>query len=157
MVGGAGRGARVLVVDDDRHSATTLAGLLGAAGFHVACVRSAAAALRAVLHEQVAVVVASFAQAGVGATTSLVTDLRTRPEPALHSAGLIALVDDEADARLGLHVESDVVLVRPVPAQDLVDAVTEVAATEPLVRAARRSVAGGAGNYFPLRSGIGVA
>lgn len=147
----------MLVVDDDRSSATVLSGVLRAAGFEVATVRSAEAAVRALLHEGVAATVVSFSRLGVGATTHLVTTLRSRPEPSLHTAGLVALVDDAADARLGLNAECDAVVTRPVPAEELADAVTDVAATEPLVRAARRGVNGGLGTYFPLRSGIGVA
>ena len=82
-----------------------------------------------VVAEEVPVVVASFTGRGVGATTALLRELRSRPEPALRDAGFVAIVDAEIDAALGLETEADRVLVRPVEAEELVDAVTEVAAS----------------------------
>jgi CheY-like chemotaxis protein len=152
----APRRARVLVVDDEHRSAATLVRVLGAAGFDAASVRSAAAAVPVLLHEQVAAVVVSFAGRGVAATTELVTMLRGRPEPALGAAGIIVLVDDDRDARLGLDAEADAVLVRPIDAVALADAVTDAAATDREARRARRAAVGDPGSFFRPRAGLGV-
>ena len=150
------RRARVLVVDDDRRSATTLVRVLRAAGFDAASVRSGADALPVLLHEQVATLVVSFAGRGIAATTELVAMLRGRPEPALGAAGIVVLVDDARDARLGLDAEADAVLVRPVDAAARADAVTDVAATDHDARRARRTAAVDPGSYFRPRAGLGV-
>jgi DNA-binding response OmpR family regulator len=146
----------VLIVDDDRRSAATLERVLRAAGFDAASVRSGAATVPVLLHEQVAAVVVSFAGRGVAATTELVAMLRGRPEPSLGEAGIVVLVDDARDARLGLDAEADAVLLRPVDAVALADAVTDVAATDHEARRARRSAAIDPGSYFRLRAGLGV-
>lgn len=156
MAAHAPRRARVLVVDDDRRSAATLVQVLRAAGFDAASVRSGPAALPVLLHEHVGAVVVSFAGRGVAATTELVTTLRGRPEPTLGTAGIVVLVDDARDARLGLDAEADAVLVRPVDAIALADAVTEVAATDREARRARRTAAVDPGSYFRPRAGLGV-
>lgn len=150
------RRARVLVVDDEHRSAATLVRVLRAAGFDAASVRSGAAAVPVMLHEQAAAVVVSFAGSGVASTTELVTMLRSRPETSLHAAGIIVLVDDARDARLGLDAEADAVLVRPVDAVALADAVTEVAATDHSARRARRTAAVDPGSYFRPRAGLGI-
>lgn len=147
--------ARVLVVDDDHRSAAVLTRVLQAAGFAVAHVRSHRVTVRTLLDEQVAVTVIANTTRGIGATTDLVTDLRTRPEPQLCDAGIVALVDDQVDAAFGLGDEADAVLVRPVDAARLVDAVTEVAATDPASRRARRDAADGA--FFRYRMGLAVS
>ena len=131
-------GARVLVVDDDDDGSRVLTTVLAAAGFETAAVRDERTAARVVLDEGVAVVVSSFTGSRLASTTTLVGDFRRRPEPQLADAGVVALVDDERDSALGLGSAADEVLVRPVPAQLLVDAVTEVAATAPAARRARR-------------------
>lgn len=146
------RRARVLVVDDDRQSADTLRRVLDAAGFDTASVRTTRLALAVVRDEDVAVVLVANTGRGIGATTDLVTRLRTRPEPQLRAAGIVALVDDEVDAAFGLGDEADAVLVRPVAADRLVDVVTEIAATPPDARTARRSAADGA--FFRYRMGL---
>ena len=147
--------ARVLVVDDDSDSAATLSQVLAAAGFEVAAVRTRRLTVRVVLDEQVSVVVVSNTDRGIAATTDLVTLLRSRPEPRLRDAGIVALVDDEIDAAFSLGEEADAVLVRPVDAGRLVDVVTEVAATDPSARAARRRAADGA--FFRYRMGLAVS
>ncbi len=147
--------ARVLVVDDDRRSAATLCEVVGAAGFEVAAVRSSALAVRTVRDESVAVVLIANAGRGIGATTDLVARLRTRPEPQLRDAGIVALVDDEVDAAFGLGDEADAVLVRPVDAGRLADVLTEVAATPPAARAARRQAQDGA--FFRYRMRLAVS
>lgn len=148
----ARRRARVLVVDDDQSSATTLQRVLGAAGFDTAVVRSNRMTLAVVRDEDVAVVLVANTGRGIGATTELVAQLRTRPEPPLYQVGIVALVDDEVDAAFGLGEEADAVLVRPVAADLLVDVVTEVAATTSTARAARRSAPDGA--FFRYRMGV---
>jgi CheY-like chemotaxis protein len=137
----------VLVVDDDRDTAGTLERVLGAAGFRVAAVPSADAAATVALREHVDVLLGSFRGAGIASTTGLVRTLRSRPEEPLRDAAVIAVVDDPADARFGLAAEADAVLVRPVPAERLADAVTEVAALDPRRRRRRRAErAGSAGS-----------
>lgn len=146
------RRARVLVVDDDRASSTTLTQVLGAAGFQVASVRNDRLVMRVLLEEDVAVAVLANSCRGIGATTRLVTKLRSRPEPQLRHAGIVALVDDQVDAAFGLGEEADAVLVRPVDAGRLVDVVTEVASTRPVARTARRSTGDGA--FFRYRMSL---
>lgn len=133
-------GARVLVMDDDPDGSRVLTTVLAAAGFDAATACDERTAARAVLHEDVAVVVSSFAASGIASTTRLVGQLRRRAEPQLADAGVVALVDDERDGALGLTSAADRVLVRPVAAQVLIDAVTEVAATSVSGRRARRAV-----------------
>ena len=133
------RRARVLVVEEDPRHAEALSRVLDAAGFHVAVVRSPALALRCMRDEQVAVVVLSNSVRGIAATTAMVSRLRARPEPQFHDAGIVAIVDDQVDAAFGLGEDADVVLIRPVDAERLVDAVTEVASTDSDSRSARRA------------------
>lgn len=131
--------ARVLVVDDDRDAARLLTTVLSAAGFAAEAVHDERCATRVLLREDVAVVLSSFSGVGVAATTDLVGAVRRRPETPLTSAAIVALVDDERDAALGLGAAADEVLVRPVGVERLVDAVTDAAATASTVRAARRA------------------
>ncbi len=135
-------GARVLVVDDDHDAASTLTLVLTASGFHAATVPDASSALGVTLDEDVAVVVCAFTRRGVGATTDLVTALRGRPEPRLRDARVIVLVDHEEDTWLGLGAAVDDVLVRPVAAQQLADAVTGLAAAATIDLAPPRRPAG---------------
>ncbi len=132
-------GARVLIAEDRRDTATLLSELLTVAGFHPASASGHDVISEAVLHEDVAVVLASYSGRGIAATTELVGALRARPEPALAEVGVVAVVDDPADARFGLDAAADVVLVRPFEATALADAVTDVAATRSSARAARRA------------------
>lgn len=132
-------GVRVLVVDDRADAAELLVRVLSAAGFRAAAVADRRRALRVVATEHVAVVAAAHGPARLAATTDLVTSLRSRPEPPLRDVGLVVLLDDAADARFGLGAEADAVVVRPVDAGDLVDEVTDVAATDPAARALRRA------------------
>lgn len=122
-------GARVLVAEDRADAARLLTTVLGAAGFEAAPVSHEYTATRALGRHEVPVVVASFTGRGVGATAALLRELRSRPEPSLRAAGVVAIVDHETDAAFGIAAEADAVLVRPVDAERLVDAVTEVAAT----------------------------
>ena len=149
------RRARVLIVDDEFDSATTLARVLGAAGFDTAVLRTTARVLQTLLDEEVAVVLAANSGRGIAATTDLVTRLRARPEPQLRDAGIVALVDDEVDAAFGLGDCADAVLVRPVDAARLADVVTEVAATGPAARGARRAASDGA--FFRYRMRLAVS
>ncbi len=149
------RRARVLVVEEDRSHAEALSRVLEAAGFHVASVRSPTLALRCLRDEHVAVLVLSNSVRGIAATTRLVTSLRSRPEPQLHDAGIVAIVDDQVDAAFGLGDDADVVLIRPVEADRLVDAVTEVASTDPEARAARRASSDGSFFRYRMRLATG--
>lgn len=126
-------GARVLVAEDRADAARTLTTVLAAAGFQAAAVCHERIATRIVGSEEVPVVVASFSGRGIGATSALLRELRARPEPALRDAGFVAIVDDPVDAAFGIGFEADAVLVRPVVADDLVDAVTDVAASGRLI------------------------
>jgi CheY-like chemotaxis protein len=127
-------GARVLVAEDRDGTARLLTEVLGAAGFHAAPVAHEYTATQVLADEDVPVVLASFSGRGIGATTALLRELRSRPEPRLRDAGVVVLVDDERDAAFGVAKEADAVLVRPVDADRLVDAVTEVAAQGHRVR-----------------------
>lgn len=133
-----GGGARVLVVEDLPDTAALLTSVLRAAGFDACSVARGTWVPEVILDEGVAVLVVSFSGCGIAATTQLVGELRGRPEGPLGQAGIVALVDDEVDALFGLGDAADAVLVRPVPADRLVDAVTEVAATLPAARRQRR-------------------
>jgi CheY-like chemotaxis protein len=121
-------GARVLIGEDRADTARLLGEVLGAAGFVTAPVRHESTAARILAHEEVPVVLASFSGRGVGATAALLREIRSRPEPHVRGAAVVALVDDPRDAALGIGTEADAVLVRPVDAERLVDTVTEVAA-----------------------------
>lgn len=146
------RRARVLVVEEDPRHAEALSRVLDTAGFHVAVVRSAGLAIQCMRDEQVTVVVLSNSVRGIGATTAMVARLRGRPEPQLHGAGIVAIVEDQVDAAFGLGDDADVVLIRPVDADRLVHAVTEVASTDPEARAARRASTDG--SFFRYRMGL---
>ena len=149
------RRARVLVVEEDPRHGEALSRVLDAAGFQVAVVRSAALALRCMRDEQVAVVVLSNSVRGIAVTTAMVARLRTRPEPQLRDAGVVAIVDDQVDAAFGLGEDADVVLVRPVDAERLVDAVTEVASTDADARSARRTSTDGSFFRYRMRLATG--
>ncbi|MDQ2677484.1 MAG: hypothetical protein M3Y51_01970 [Actinomycetota bacterium] len=132
-------GARVLIAEDHRDTALLLSQLLSVAGFHPASASDTSVITDVVLHEDVAVVLASYSGRGIAATTDLVGALRSRPEPALSGVGVVALVDHESDARFGLGASADAVLVRPVDVTQLADALTDVAATRVAARTARRA------------------
>jgi len=142
-VGGKGHrepaGARVLVVEDDAHTAELLCEVLRAAGFDARATAHSRSVADIVIDEDVAAVVVSFSRRGIAATTRLVGDLRRRPEAPLAEAAIVVLVDDAVDARFGLSDAADVVLLRPVPANRLVDAVTDAAATGAEIRRRRRA------------------
>lgn len=150
----ASRRARVLIVDDDHASGSTLKKVLGAAGFETAVVRTRSLAVQVLLDEDVSVLLVANTGRGIAATTDLITHLRARPEPQLRDAGVVAIVDDEIDAAFGLGDEADAVLVRPLDAGRLVDVVTEVAATDPSARSARRNAHDGA--FFRYRMRLAV-
>ena len=131
-------GARVLVAEDRADAAEVLTGVLRAAGFDAQAVAHTASVPSILIEEHVAVLVVSFSGHGIAATTSLVGELRSRPEAPLADAAIVALVDHEHDARFGLSQAADSVLVRPVAAGDLVAAVTDAAATRADARRRRR-------------------
>ncbi len=139
MIAASPTGARVLIAEDHRDTAALLTELLSVAGFHPATASDSSVITDVVLHEDVSVVLASYSGQGIAATTDLVGALRSRPEPALSQVGVVALVDDAADARFGLGASADAVLVRPVDVTQLADALTDVAATHASMRAARRA------------------
>lgn len=128
----------MLVVEDRADTAQLLASVLRTAGFEAATVRGARSVPEVLLEEGVAVVVVSFSGHGIAATTELVGELRSRPEGPLMHAGIVALVDDEIDVLFGLGDAADAVLIRPVPADRLIDVITDVAATPPAARQLRR-------------------
>ena len=129
MTSTARRRARVLVIEDNPDAAALLTEVLRAAGFDARSWSRAEGVTDVLLTESVAVLVVAFSGRGIGATTELVAELRRRPEAPLAHAGIVALVDDEIDTLFGLAHSADRVLVRPMGAASLVDAVTEVAAT----------------------------
>jgi DNA-binding response OmpR family regulator len=138
MSTGARRGARVLVVEDHPDTARLLTTVLGAAGFDARAWHRAESVADVLVAESVAALVVSFSGRGIAATTELVAALRARPEELVAGAAIVALVDDEVDLRFGLADAADAVLVRPVPADQLVNAVTEAAATSAAARQLRR-------------------
>ena len=146
-------GARVLVAEDREDAARLLGVVLGAAGFRTASVPHELIATRVIATEAVPVVVSSFSGRGVGATAALLRELRSRPEPALRDAGVVAIVDAEVDAAFGIGSDADAVLVRPVDAERLVEAVTEVASSR-----APRSVRRASRNSLTLaeQNGLGA-
>jgi CheY-like chemotaxis protein len=137
-MGGAGRAARVVVVDDKRDSATTVGAVLGAAGFEAASTADTTSAIESVLHEGVDVVLAAHSSGGATRSAEVVREIRTRAEPLVRDVSVVVLVDDAGGADAALAAGADSVLIRPVEADRIVEAVTEVAATAPSVRAARR-------------------
>lgn len=149
------RRARVLLVEEDAGHAGTLARVLDLGGFHVAVVRSAQLALQCIRDEDVRVVVLSNSRRGIAMTTHLVSQLRSRPEPGLNTAGIVAIVDDQVDAAFGLGDDADAVLVRPFDADRLVDAVTEVSSTDPEARNARRATTDGSFFRYRMRLAAG--
>lgn len=140
-------GARVLIGEDRVDTSRLLGEVLGAAGFHAASVPHEVLVERALVREGVRVVVASFSGRGVGATAALLRELRSRPEPELREAGVVAIVDDEVDAAFGIGSDADAVLVRPFDAGRLVDAVTEVAASRPRSAEPRSERVARSGDY----------
>jgi len=134
----AGTGARVVVVDDHHDAGHTVCVVLGAAGFEAVTTRDVRAAVDAVANEGVAVVVAAHGAGGAPRSAALVNELRSAPEPGTRDVSVVVLVDDAGGADAALAAGADSVLVRPVEAERIVEAVTEVAATDASVRAARR-------------------
>jgi DNA-binding NarL/FixJ family response regulator len=131
-------GARVVVVDDHPDAGRTVCAVLGVAGFDAVTTRDAAAATESVASEGVAVVVVAHAAGTAGRSTDLVRTLRTSVEPTVRDVSVVVLVDDAGGADAALAAGADSVLIRPVEAERIVEAVTEVAATDPAVRADRR-------------------
>lgn len=117
------------MVEDDRDTAQLLCSLLAVAGFEARSIARPDAAVRVILEERVDVTVVSLSRGGIDMVTSLVASIRQRPEPPLRDAGVVALVDDEYDLFFGLGIEAHASLVRPIAPGELIDRVTEVAAT----------------------------
>jgi DNA-binding NarL/FixJ family response regulator len=131
-------GARVVVVDDHPDAGRTVCAVLGAAGFEAVTTRDATAATESVASEGVAVVVVAHAAGNAVRSADLVRTLRSSVDPTTRDVSVLALVDDAGGADAALVAGADSVLIRPVEAERIVEAVTEVAATDASVRADRR-------------------
>lgn len=130
----------VLLVSDDRAITTSMSLVLSEAGFRTAAVRRARTATSVLLNEPVAAIVLAYSPGRLARTTSLAAALRSRPEPQLADAAIVAVVDDAIDAAFGLGDEADAVLYRPFDQRSLVDAVTDVVATPSDRRRMRRGL-----------------
>lgn len=131
-------GTRVVVVDDHADAGRTVCAVLSGAGFEAVATREQSAATESVVHEGVAVVVAAHSAGGAARSADLVRDLRAGAHRLLRDVSVVVLVDDAGGADAALAAGADSVLIRPVEADRLVEAVTEVAATDADQRAARR-------------------
>jgi DNA-binding response OmpR family regulator len=129
--------ARVLLCEDQPQVAAILGAVLRAAGFEAESLARSADVADVMLQESVAVLLISFSGREESDTTSLVTQLRGRPEPVLNQAAILVIGDQPLPSDCAVDAE----LLRPVEAQRLVDAVTELAATSSLVRELRRNAA----------------
>ncbi len=129
--------ARVLVCEDQPHVADILLAVLRTAGFEAESLARPAEVPEVLLQESVAVLLVSLSGCEPAATTELLAQLRGRPEPVLNQAAILVMSDQPLAADCG----ADAALQRPVDAQRLVDAVTEVAATGSLARELRRNTA----------------
>ena len=132
-----GTGTRVVIVGDD-DSARTVAAVLDAAGFETAATCDPAAAIQAVQQEGARVVVAAHGTGGVPRSADLVRALRSGAHPAVRDVSVVVLADDAVGGDSALLAGADSVLLRPVEADRLVEAITEIAATDAAQRASRR-------------------
>ncbi|CAB4530805.1 unannotated protein [freshwater metagenome] len=129
--------ARVLICEDQPQVAAVLLAVLRAAGFEAESLSRSDGVADVLLQESVAVLLVSFSGREASASTDLLTQLRGRPEPVLNQAAILVM----SDQPLGSNCGADAALLRPVEAQRLVDAVTEVASTGSLARELRRNAA----------------
>ena len=134
----AGTATRVVVVDDHADAGRTVCAVLSAAGFETVATREQTAATESVIHEGVSVLVAAHSAGGAAQSADLVRELRSGAHPTLRDVSVVVLVDDAGGADAALAAGADSVLIRPVESERLVEAVTEVAATDADQRAARR-------------------
>ncbi|MEI7888287.1 MAG: hypothetical protein WCJ04_12925 [Actinomycetes bacterium] len=129
--------ARVLICEDQPQVADILLAVLRTAGFEAQSLARAADVADVLLQESVAVLLVSLSGRDASASYELVSQLRGRPEPVLNQAAILVM----SDQPLAPDCSADAALRRPVDAQRLVDAVTEVAATSALSRELRRNAA----------------
>ena len=129
--------ARVLICEDQPQVADILLAVLRTAGFEAESLARPADVPEVLLQESVAVLVVSLSGREAAVTTELLAQLRGRPEPVLNQAAILVMSDQPLEPDCG----ADAALQRPVEAQRLVDAVTEVAATGALARELRRNAA----------------
>lgn len=125
----------MLICEDQPQVAEVLAAVLRSAGFDAKSLPRVEGVIDVLLQESVAVLLISFSGLDALVSTALVAQLRGRPEPALNQSGIVMLSNQGAAATSGADTE----LGRPVQAQQLVDAVTEVAATSSLALELRRN------------------
>jgi DNA-binding NtrC family response regulator len=129
--------ARVLVCEDQPQVADILLSVLRTAGFEAESLARPADVPEVLLQESVAVLLVSLSGREAAVTIELLAQLRGRPEPVLNQAAILVMSDQPLAADCG----ADAALQRPVDAQRLVDAVTEIAATGSLARELRRNAA----------------
>jgi DNA-binding NtrC family response regulator len=127
----------VLICEDQPQVADILLAVLRTAGFEAESLARPADVPEVLLQESVAVLVVSLSGREAAVTTELLAQLRGRPEPVLNQAAILVMSDQPLASDCG----ADAALQRPVEAQRLVDAVTEVAATGALARELRRNAA----------------
>ncbi len=129
--------ARVLICEDQPQVADILLSVLRTAGFEAESLARPADVPEVLLQESVAVLLVSLSGREAAVTIELLAQLRGRPEPVLNQAAILVMSDQPLAADCG----ADAALQRPVDAQRLVDAVTEIAATGSLARELRRNAA----------------
>jgi DNA-binding response OmpR family regulator len=129
---------RVVVVDEHTDGGRTVCAVLGAAGFDAVTTPDVASAAGAVGAEGVSVVLVANSAGRSARSTDVVRTLRSSVDADVRDVSVVVLVDDAGGADAALASGADSVLVRPVESARIVEAVTEVVAVEPSVRAERR-------------------
>lgn len=114
---------RVVVLADraDDPTAAVIGAELASAGAEVAVTSSSVAAVESIQHESVNTLVVS------GSDLSIVTGLRDAASRRQRTVSVVAVVDDASVADAALGAGADSVLIRPVEAERLVEAVTRLA------------------------------
>lgn len=128
---------RVVVVDGNEPAGATAAAILTRAGFEAVASDDPAAALEAVRTEGVSVVVVG-GTVGDRPGPAIVTDVRDHGEAVVRDVSVVVLVDDAPGADAALAAGADSVLLRPVEADRLAEAVGDVARLDASSRSARR-------------------
>lgn len=111
----------VLGASDDDAAAALIGRLLSEAGAEVAVTPSTAATAEAVETEDVSTVVVT------NGATDLVAGLRASTSRRQRNVSVVAVVDTTDDADAALEAGADSVLMRPVEAERLVEAVSSLA------------------------------